>query len=68
MHMTNANTIRFKSQSVRLFEELFASYNYSMRHFMGELTGEVSDRLVQEKAGNVMTAVYAYLPDLPFVP
>lgn len=35
---SNSNTIKFKSQSKKLCEELFNTYHYSMRQFIGKMT------------------------------
>jgi hypothetical protein len=35
---TNGNTIKFKSESAKICQELFRTYNYSMRQFIGKLT------------------------------
>lgn len=63
---TNSNTIKFKSESVKILEELTASLNYSVRQFVGRLLESVSDDLIHEKIVNTVLGIYAYLKEMPY--
>lgn len=63
----NPNSIKFRRESGRILDELFPSYNYSLRQFIGRLTEDLGDQIVNDKITNIMVAVYVYLKDLPFV-
>lgn len=53
--------------------ELFESYNYSLRHFMGLMTELIDkekarrEQYTRKKIERVLHAVYAYLKELPYI-
>lgn len=65
---SNSNTIQFKSQSKKLCEELFSTYHYSMRQFIGKMTEEIRNETIYQSVSNVMLALFAYLKEMPYAP